>query len=445
MEPSSAQPQPIKMRDYIGSVIAGRYSLDQYLAEGNFGAVYRATQIAYGIPLREVAIKISKRPMSDQEARKAFADALLMAKVVDTAENIAIRQHFVSIYDAGRCPEDGPLGGHPYLVMEFIRGGSLKVYTQQGPFPLTRAITYFDQALAALAFMHGGLERPVAHRDIKADNVLVARSETGADRVVVTDFGLAIEVDTLLGWVESGGDLAYLAPESFSHHISSPQSDVYMLALLFYEMISGSNPFSHVGRHLRGDTEEKRQELSRLHLQARQIERYPALDYHVELNRRPKLASVIRAALAPDMGSRPYRNAVELQTDWEKAKGMDLHTPKRLEQPWEEVGRLAREADGFFRLGETHRGDELLDQAMKINRDPRKIPDPMTVGSVYLVQVKRLLEKGQVAEAGKLAFEGYNRRRCRSTCQSLVEYYQSRKLPQAAGFIKERDACQDQE
>ena len=75
METTSAQSQPITMRDYVGSVIAGRYSLDQYLAEGNFGAVYRATQIAYGIPLREVAIKISKRPMSDQEARKAFADA----------------------------------------------------------------------------------------------------------------------------------------------------------------------------------------------------------------------------------------------------------------------------------------------------------------------------------------------------------------------------------
>jgi serine/threonine protein kinase len=433
------------MREFVGSLISGRYQLDRYLAEGNFGAVYMATQQAYGIPLREVAIKISKRPMSDQEARHAFSDALLMAKVVDSAASMEVRQHFVSVYDAGRCPEDGPLAGHPYLVMEFIRGGSLKVYTRQGSFPLTRAIDYFDQVLTALAFMHGGLERPVAHRDIKPDNVLVARSEAGPDRVVVTDFGLAIEVDTLLGWAESGGDMAYMAPESFSHHICSPQSDVYMLALLFYEMICGSNPFSHVGRHLRGETAETRKEISRLHLEARQIERFPALDQHVELRNRPGIVEVIRAALAADMGSRPYRNAVELRRAWEQAvKGKGEPTPPQ-KYPWEEVKSLTRQAKQCFAVGDHARGDGLLEQAMTLNRDAKRIPDPMTVGQAYLLQVRRLLERGQSEEAGRLAFEGYRRRKCRSTCQALVDYYHYRKLPQAGGFMQELSTYKEEE
>ncbi len=432
------------MREFTGSVIAERYQLDRYLAEGNFGAVYRATQMAYGIPLRDVAMKISKRAMSDKEATTAFSDALLMAKVVDNTPDMAARQHFVSIYDAGRCPEDGPLGGHPYLVMEYIHGGSLKDFIDKTPFPLKRAFGYFHQMLDAMAFMHGGMERPIAHRDIKSDNVLVSREKSGEDRVVITDFGLAVEVDTLLGWAQSGGDMAYLAPESFSHHIASPQSDVYMLALVFYEMISGRNPFSQVGRHLSGEDEEKRKEISRLHLQARQIERFPALDEQVELKTMPAVLAVIRNALVADMNLRPYRNAVEFQADFKKAIAGAAPVQLRQEQAWDIVQRLTTEAESSFQAGDVALGDQRLEEAMEINKDTHRMPDSMMVGRTYLLRVRRLLQAGDQEGAGKLAFEGYRRRKCRSTCQSLVDYYQARQLPQAAAFLQELQSCRDQ-
>ncbi len=433
---------PINMRELVGKTVDGRYQLETYLAEGNFGAVYQATQMAYGMPLRQVAVKVSKRPMSDAEARKTFGDALLMARVVDSARDINIRQHFVQVYDAGRCPDSDPLPGHPYLVMEFISGGSLRQQLKSGPFTLTRAVNYFNQMLEAMAFMHGGMERPITHRDLKTDNILVKQTEDGKDRVLVTDFGLAIEVDTLLGWVQSGGDLAYLAPESFSRNIASPQSDVYMLGLVFYEMISGHNPFSRVGIHLQG--EDKNQgELRQLHLAARQHERFNELEQHIELRGRPELVRVIRTALASDMINRTYTNARELQAAWKQSLIAGQRSTNDVKQPWEQVRTLTYEAEQCFAVSNTQEGEARLDQALAINRT--RVNDPMLVGKTYLLKVQRLLLQGRVKEAGELANEGYRRRKCHSTIKAMEAYYRSVQSPLAAGFSNELARCADRE
>jgi hypothetical protein len=436
--------EKLDMRQFEGAEIDGRYRLEQYLAEGSFGAVYRAAQLAYGVPLREVAFKISKRPMDDAEARRTFGDALLMAKVVGSASDPAIRQHFVTIYDAGRCLDEGTLNGHPYLVMEYIHGGSLHDFLKSGPFPLTRAMQYFDQLLEAMAFMHGGMAHPVAHRDLKPDNILVSRGLGGPDRVVVTDFGLAVEVDTLLGWVDSGGDLAYLAPESFSHDISSPQSDVYMLGLVFYEMLTGSNPFSQVGAHLRGEDEDRRAELRRIHLLARQMERFPVLDTHLELRGYRALLRVLRTTLAADMDSRSYRNACDLRAAWQAAIN-EAGGAGSSEPAWETARRLAAEAEACFAVADTARGDRLLQEAMALNRDRARMPDARLAGKAYLLAVQRLLQQGQREEAKALAHEGFNRRKCHSTYQALIAYYQSSGSPLAGRFMQEMASCRDQE
>ena len=443
MTDSPQDKTPINMRELVGKTVDGRYQLEIYLAEGNFGAVYRATQMAYGVPLRQVAVKVSKRPMSDGEARKTFGDALLMARVVDSAKDINLRQHFVQVYDAGRCPESDPLPGHPYLVMEFISGGSLRQQLKSGPFALTRAINYFNQILEAMAYMHGGMERPIAHRDLKTDNILVKQTEDGKDRVLVTDFGLAIEVDTLLGWVQSGGDLAYLAPESFSRNIASPQSDVYMLGLVFYEMISGHNPFSRVGIHLTGDKEEKQQELRQLHLAARQHEHFNELEQHIELRSRPELVRVIRMALASDMLNRTYTNARELQAAWKQALIAGQQPASGLKQPWDQVRALTYEAEQCYAVSNVQEGEAKLEQALAINR--LRVSDQMLVGRTYLLKVQRLLLQGRAKEAGELANEGYRRRKCHSTIKAMEAYYRSVQSPLAAGFTNELARCADRE
>jgi hypothetical protein len=437
------------MRSFEGSVIADRYRLDQYLDEGAFGAVYRSTHLAHGVELREVAIKLAKRPMIESEARRAFGEALLMTQVTDATPDATLRQHFISVYDAGRCPDNCPLAGHPYVVMELVRGGSLARGLRVGPFPLTRALSYFNQILRAMAFMHsddGGLRQPITHRDLKPSNILVLRHANAPDIIKVTDFGVAVEVDSLIGWVESGGDLAYLAPESFSHNICSPQSDVYMLGLVFHEMLIGSNPFSEVGRHLSGDNEASRAELRRLHLVARQLETFPLLERHEEIRRRPQLGRVILTALQPEMHARTFQNAREFQRAWEQAQAGEGDLSPRSERAWETVRRLTGEAEQAFAVGDYKRGEALLGQAGEINRDARRVPDPMIIGRCYLLMVERLLKRGEVNEAGLLASEGYQRRRRRSTCLAMARYYEAQRSPVlAAEFARQAQASSNQD
>jgi hypothetical protein len=285
-----------------------------------------------------------------------------------------------------------------------------------------------------------GTRQPIIHRDIKPDNILVCRDETGSPEVKLADFGCAVEIDTLLGWAQSGGDLAYLAPESFLDEVNSPRSDVYMLALVFYEMMAGRNPFLEVGRHLRGDTEENRLELCRLHLAARLNERFPCLDSHEELRCRPELAEVIRSALRADAHSRPFRNAGEFRQAWSEAQGGAAPAEER---PWEIASRLAAEADQCYRMADANRGDQLLHQALELNRQVGSIPDHLMVGAVYLLAVKRRIAEDKLDEAGRLANEGYARRRCRSTILAMAAYCATRNPRLARDFEEKARGCED--
>lgn len=438
------------LRALRGTTVAGRYRLDRYLDEGNFGIVYGATQLAFGGEMRQVAVKIGKRPMSNAEANAVFAEAAILTKLVDNTPDSDTRQHFVMIHDAGRCAEGEPLAGHPYVVMELVPD-SLARRLREKAFPLCQAMTYFDQILKAVAWMHQGFRgpnekspTPLVHRDIKPGNVLLIRRADGPDLVKISDFGLTVKVDTLLGWVQSGGDLAYLAPEAFSHNICSKQSDVYALALLFYQMIGQQNPFSAVGSYLRGADAKQRDELRKLHLTARQLEQFKLLDTHVELRRKKKLAEVLRSALAADMNSRPYQDAADFRAAWEQAKG-DTTSPPKAEQSWETARRLTAEARQCFAVCNQARGRSLLEQAEQINRDPKRVPDRMLVGDCYLLGVEQRLAAGQIRAAGELAAEGHERRKCRSTCLAMALYFQRENSPLWATFQQRAQTSADTE
>src|SRR5215831_2164372 len=142
------------MQDLSGTVVKG-YELRECIGSGGFGAVYRAYQSSIG---REVAVKIILPRLANHPdfIRRFETEAQLIARLE--------HPHIIPLYDYWRDPEGA------YLVMRWLRGGSLREALQSGPFGLEAAAIVLDQITGALASAH---RNNVVHRDIKPANILL--------------------------------------------------------------------------------------------------------------------------------------------------------------------------------------------------------------------------------------------------------------------------------
>jgi eukaryotic-like serine/threonine-protein kinase len=202
-----------------------RYRDPLLVALGGMGQVYRATDTALD---RIVAIKLlDDRYASDVTIRKRFTrEALAAARLSSDPSTI-------TIFDVGECD------GRPFIVMEYLPGGSLEdVLKKGGAQPPSRALEWLEQAAQALDHAH---ERSVVHRDVKPANLLL----TGDGRVRVADFGVAsaagLESFTQTGTVI--GTAGYLSPEQADGQAATPASDRYGLGVVAFELLTGSRPF----------------------------------------------------------------------------------------------------------------------------------------------------------------------------------------------------------
>lgn len=425
--------------DYL---LMSRYRLKERLGGGGFGTVYRADQVAFGTDLREVAVKISKEPLTEERAREIFADALLLSRLSDECRDPAVSQGFVTIHDAGIVGAGERYEGHAYCVMELVRGGSLSTKLNARAIPLRQALHYMRQIMATVAFMHEGVDdgagrrRPVLHRDLKPSNILLAEAEadSGALEVAkVSDFGLAVEIDPIVGWSEAAGDVSYQAPECFSELRSSPQSDVYSLGLIFYEMLTGAHPFAGLAAAIDTETEAGRERARKARLQARRGADFAALEHAAELRREPQLRAVIRRMLELDELDR-YPDARAALSALQKAIDQTGGAPVLSSQVSEAErirGQVAR-ARALVASGDRAAAGEIVEQAMAANRDSARVPDEQMVASAYELGVELLLQRGELDDARRLAGEGYRRRPCRETCRAMALCYDRMGASQAA-------------
>ncbi|MGH8791851.1 MAG: serine/threonine-protein kinase [Stackebrandtia sp.] len=212
-----------------GTKLGGRYRLDERIAVGGMGEVWRAADEVLG---REVAVKVLLPSLlSEPGFIERFRGE---ARVVATLTH----PNIVRVYDYGESPMDG--GGHvAFLVMEFVSGESLtKRLQQRGRLSAAEALPLIAQAAEALheAHRHG-----VIHRDVKPGNLLLA----AGDKVMLTDFGIARSAMTG-GLTEAGsvlGTAAYISPEQASGAGVTGQSDVYSLGIVTYQCLAGRRPF----------------------------------------------------------------------------------------------------------------------------------------------------------------------------------------------------------
>jgi WD40 repeat protein/serine/threonine protein kinase len=215
------------VKDLSGQAIKG-YELHEMIGAGGFGAVYRAYQ-----PLikRDVAMKIILPEYANHPEfiRRFEVEAQLVARL----EHL----HIVALYDYWRDPQGA------YLIMRWLRGGSLRAMLKKGPVEIKTAVQIVDQISSALNAAH---RRGVVHRDIKPDNILFDDEQNA----YLADFGIAKDVHeaTVDGGEEDDegaltGSPFYLSPEQAQSRPVTPQTDLYSLGIVIYEMLSGEPPF----------------------------------------------------------------------------------------------------------------------------------------------------------------------------------------------------------
>jgi serine/threonine-protein kinase len=206
-----------------GTTVAGRYDVIDLLGKGGMGEVYRARD-------REldelVALKLLRPDVAGLPAwLDRFRNEVRLARRV-THRNVA------------RTFELGEAEGTRFLTMELVDGESVgSILERRGALDVASAARIGVGVAEALGAAHAV---GVVHRDVKPDNVMVARD----GRVVVTDFGIAHETRDNAGARTFAGTPAYMAPEQAAGEPASPSSDLYALGVTLFELVAGSLPFT---------------------------------------------------------------------------------------------------------------------------------------------------------------------------------------------------------
>lgn len=232
--PSSAPPGSLAGRLRPGDVLAdGRYRIVRFLGEGGMGSVYEALD---GELDARVALKTLRAETTAPSALERFKREIQVARQV-THPNVC------RLYDLGR--HRSPDGQDVlFLTMQYLDGETLRErLSRGGPFSPAQAFPLVRDMAAALDAAH---QAGIVHRDFKSGNVMLVPSREGL-RAVVTDFGLAREVDsgreTLTATAGFVGTPAYSSPEQIQGFEVGPASDLYAFGVVLYEMSTGRLPY----------------------------------------------------------------------------------------------------------------------------------------------------------------------------------------------------------
>lgn len=211
--------------DLTGTVLDGNFDVGELLARGGFANVFSGYDRSKN---RRCAVKVFRGELKDKDwVQRRFAQEVTSLQRVR-------HRNVVSIYAHGATA-----AGTPYLVMEFVEGRSLREILEAGPLSPQRTARLLEQLAGALDAIHA---QDICHRDVKPENIIIRQAGAPEEESVLIDFSIAIVKDaneTLHGLSRAAGSFDYMAPEQAVGY-AEPSSDIYSLAKLLIEMLTGS-------------------------------------------------------------------------------------------------------------------------------------------------------------------------------------------------------------
>ncbi|MDC0679211.1 serine/threonine-protein kinase [Sorangium atrum] len=220
-------------------LVAGRYKLSRLVGRGAMGEVWLAHDRALRIDVALKLLTVQRESQAGTALERFRFEAQVAAQLAQKTD------HVVAVHDVGNDPAVGP-----YLVMGYVRGRSLRQLMQgRGPISPAEFAPLLGQMGEALSVAHG---LGIVHRDIKPTNVLLEEERNGDVRAKVADFGIAkwirkeLPADFPRRTVDGVvlGTPAYLSPEHACDGDTNPHSDMWALAVVSYEALTGRLPFS---------------------------------------------------------------------------------------------------------------------------------------------------------------------------------------------------------
>jgi len=224
---------PVSHDAHVGTLLGERYRVESILGRGGTSTVFRAVHVYTG---RSVALKL----LTPEHA----ANAELVQRFLREARaaSALVHPNSIHILDMGRLES-----GDVYLAMELVEGETLADFMQrEGALSVSRVAELLVPVMQALAAAHA---LGIVHRDVKPENIMLARRPDGGVRPVLLDFGIARVSEPEPGWgrtTRTGtvlGTPYYMSPEQASAGDPGPASDVWSMGVVLYECVSGRLPY----------------------------------------------------------------------------------------------------------------------------------------------------------------------------------------------------------